>query len=90
MPFCRSPPASAADAHLLPLAPTSPLPPPPPPPSPTQLVEEFVFSAAYINSTRQWGKCLHLVVKYRYLPNQYLDYKPLRQAAIGFPLHAVI
>jgi len=31
-----------------------------------QLSEEFSFALTYVNSTRQYGKCLHQIVKYRY------------------------
>lgn len=30
------------------------------------LAQDFAFAATYINSTRQYGKCLHMIVKYRY------------------------
>ena len=74
------------DANPYPVMPfcrqsTSPSPAPP-----TASAQEFVFSAEYLNSTRQWGKCLHLLVKYKYLPGEYLDYKPLRQEAIDLLL----
>ena len=48
------------------------------------MTEEFTFSAAYLNSSRQWGKCLHAVVKYRYASSRdYFDYKPMREMVIA-------
>jgi len=46
------------------------------------LVQEFGFVASYINSTRQYGKCLNGIVKYRYpasilTTNDYLDYREI-------------
>ena len=60
----------------------------PAPASTPALAEDFIFSASYLNSTRQWGKCLHLVVKYRYKPGGYYDYKPMRQEAVELLMSA--
>ena len=53
---------------------------------PLQTDEYFTFSATYLNSTRQWGKCLHVIIKYRYPAGGYWDYKPMRQEAIDLLL----
>jgi hypothetical protein len=51
--------------------------------------QEFTFVVSHFNSTRQWGKCLNIIIKYRYLPNAsanstgggYLDYREMRNLA---------
>jgi len=48
------------------------------------MTQDFAFVAAYINSTRQYGKCLNFIVKYRYIGNHYFDYKPLRETLLYY------
>ena len=71
MPFCRSHNHSLGVQSRPPSAPAP------------SMMSDFEFTAAYVNSTRQWGKCLHILVKYRYRADQYLDYRPMREAAIS-------
>ena len=52
--------------------------------------QDFAFVVSHFNSTRQWGKCLNIIVKYRYLPNAsanstgggFLDYRQMREMAL--------
>jgi hypothetical protein len=52
--------------------------------------QDFTFVVSHFNSTRQWGKCLNIIVKYRYLPGTtanstgggYLDYREMRKLAL--------
>ena len=54
--------------------------------------QEFVFVAKHVNSTRQLGKCLNFIVKYRYTdgaaPNAtgkgYIDYREIRDIALYY------
>jgi hypothetical protein len=48
---------------------------------PLQLAQEFSFALTYVNSTRQWGKCLHQVVRYRYPSAATFDYRPVFEQA---------
>lgn len=48
------------------------------------VTQDFAFVASYINSTRQYGKCLNFIVKYRYIGDQYFDYKPLRETLMYY------
>ena len=53
-------------------------------------IQDFSFVVSHFNSTRQWGKCLNIIVKYRYLPGTranstgggYLDYREMRNLAL--------
>ena len=49
--------------------------------------QDFTFVASYVNSTRQYGKCLNFIVKYRYLPSAepvFFDYRALRDTALYY------
>ena len=54
--------------------------------------QDFVFIVSHFNSSRQFGKCLNIVVKYRYSPGTkanstgggYLDYREVRRLALKF------
>ncbi len=51
-------------------------------PTPTQ---EFSFAVSHFNSSRQWGKCLNIIVKYRYMPADKamsFDYRPIQQLTV--------
>jgi hypothetical protein len=48
------------------------------------MTQDFSFVASYINSTRQYGKCLNLIVKYRYIGDHYFDYKPLLETLMYY------
>jgi hypothetical protein len=48
------------------------------------MIEDFAFVASYINSTRQYGKCLNFIVKYRYIKSQYFDYRSIHDTAIYY------
>ena len=52
-------------------------------------LQDFTFVVSHFNSSRQWGKCLNIVIKYRYVPvpvgklnSTYLDYREMREMAI--------
>lgn len=53
--------------------------------------QDFVFVISHFNSTRQWGKCLNMIIKYRYIPGAkanstgggYLDYRDVRKLALA-------
>jgi len=52
-------------------------------------LQDFTFVVSHFNSSRQWGKCLNIVIKYRYVPvpvgklnSTYLDYREMRDMAI--------
>ena len=55
-------------------------------------LQDFTFVVSHFNSTRQYGKCLNIVVKYRYVPGAlpnatgggYLDYRDMREMAMDF------
>ena len=52
--------------------------------------QDFAFVISHFNSTRQWGKCLNIVIKYRYVLGTdanstgggYLDYREMREMAL--------
>eukprot|EP00462_Mataza_sp_D1_P019223 CAMPEP_0175141244 /NCGR_PEP_ID=MMETSP0087-20121206/11998_1 /TAXON_ID=136419 /ORGANISM="Unknown Unknown, Strain D1" /LENGTH=228 /DNA_ID=CAMNT_0016424639 /DNA_START=59 /DNA_END=745 /DNA_ORIENTATION=- len=53
--------------------------------------QDFTFVVSHFNSTRQWGKCLNIIVRYRYTPGShvngsagYFDYRELRNLALQF------
>lgn len=51
--------------------------------------QDFVFAISHFNSSRQYGKCLNLVMTYRYSPGStnsstFLDYRTLRTLALGY------
>ena len=52
------------------------------------VAQDFAFAATYINSTRQYGTCIHMIVKYRYpseIQNQsYLDYRDIYSRALWY------
>eukprot|EP00656_Telonema_subtile_P031752 TRINITY_DN34752_c0_g1_i1.p1 TRINITY_DN34752_c0_g1~~TRINITY_DN34752_c0_g1_i1.p1 ORF type:complete len:130 (+),score=14.84 TRINITY_DN34752_c0_g1_i1:204-593(+) len=52
--------------------------------TPTQ---DFSFVVSHFNSTRQWGKCLNIILKYRYprgiKTENYLDYRVVRDLVIA-------
>lgn len=51
-------------------------------------VQEFAFAVSHYNSSRQWGKCLNVVIKYRYpVPEGStkavsFDYRPVRELTL--------
>lgn len=55
-------------------------------------LQDFTFVVSHFNSTRQYGKCLNIIVKYRYVPGAlpnatgggYLDYRDMRDTAMQF------
>ena len=61
-------------------------------PSTPKIHQDFTFVARHVNSTRQWGKCLNFIVRYRYEdgmePNAtgkgYIDYREIHEMALGY------
>lgn len=53
--------------------------------STVRTISDFAFSIGYINTTRQWGKCMHVIVSYRYpTERSYLNYNDLRNTALYY------
>jgi len=52
--------------------------------SETESKKDFAFTASYVNSTRQWGKCLNIVVKYRYSSSATIDYREIYSRALYY------
>ena len=57
--------------------------------SSAQTRQDFHFVASYVNSTRQYGKCLQIVVNYRYprgsyTDQSYIDYRDVRKLALHY------
>jgi len=46
--------------------------------------QDFAFTASHVNSTRQWGKCLNIIVKYRYIGNETIDYREIYSRALVY------
>ena len=54
--------------------------------------QDFAFIVSHFNSSRQFGKCLNIVVKYRYISGKqanstgggYLDYREVRRLVLEF------
>ena len=64
-----------------------------------KMTQDFVFAVQHFNSTRQSGKCLNLILKFRYKsvvspssgpaedgygPGGYIDYKPMRLMCLKY------
>jgi len=46
---------------------------------------DFSLTVGYYNTSRQYGKCINIIVNYRYIStNIALDYKPIRQRALYY------
>ena len=57
--------------------------------TPQDTRQDFHFVASYINSTRQYGKCINIIVKYRYprgvySDQSYIDYRDVRTLALHY------
>ena len=56
---------------------------------PVDTRQDFHFVASYVNTTRQWGKCINIIVKYRYprgvySDQSYIDYRQIRELALYY------
>ena len=50
-----------------------------------EIISDFTFVASYVNSSRQLGKCLNIIVNYRYPSvNSYIDYIEMREMALWY------
>ena len=50
-----------------------------------EIISDFTFVASYVNSSRQLGKCLNIIVNYRYPSvDSYIDYIEMREMALWY------